>query len=431
MPLSRLALAVALLAWPGAGLAAQDTTTAASGEALRVFLDCHAFCDRDYFRREITYVNWMRDRQDAEVHLLITDQNTGGGGQEITLKFIGLRGFTGVDDEFKFTTQQSDTFEEIRGQLTQRIGLGLTRYVVRGSLAGQVKVSFTPPEGGLAQAQEPRDPWNYWVFTLGANANFSGESQSSNNNLGGNLRAQRITEQWKFETRLNVNRRHSRFNLDSGEVFRSRTSRYTYTMKLAKSLGDHWSAGINLAAGRSSVSNYDLLLRAAPGLEYDIFPYRESSRRELYVVYEVGLMAANYREETVFSKLEETRVNHSLTVAAEAVAPWGNVEVSVSGSTYLDHWSQNRLSAFGGLEVRLTRGLELELFGGYSRVRDQLSLAKEGATDEEVLLRLKQLQTDYRYEMFIGLRYTFGSKFNNIVNPRFNAGVDAFDFFFF
>ena len=33
-------------------------------QALRVFLDCNR-CDRDYLRREITFVNWVRDRRDA------------------------------------------------------------------------------------------------------------------------------------------------------------------------------------------------------------------------------------------------------------------------------------------------------------------------------------------------------------------------------
>ncbi|MFQ6046753.1 MAG: hypothetical protein ACE5PT_10425, partial [Gemmatimonadales bacterium] len=33
--------------------------------ALKVFLDCNApNCDFDHFRREITWVNWVRDRQD-------------------------------------------------------------------------------------------------------------------------------------------------------------------------------------------------------------------------------------------------------------------------------------------------------------------------------------------------------------------------------
>ena len=40
-------------------------------KALTVFLDCDR-CDFSYIRREITFVNYVRDRTQAQVHLLIT-----------------------------------------------------------------------------------------------------------------------------------------------------------------------------------------------------------------------------------------------------------------------------------------------------------------------------------------------------------------------
>ena len=41
------------------------------------------------------------------------------------------------------------------------------------------------------------------------------------------------------------------------------------------------------------------------------------------------------------------------------------------------------------------------------------------ATTEEILLRLRQLATDYSYYTSVGFSYRFGSAFNNVVNPRF------------
>jgi hypothetical protein len=72
--------------------------------ALRAFLDCNTFCDTEFIKREITYVNWVRGRADADEHLIVTSQSTGGGGQEFTLRYLGLRAFRGSDDELKFTT---------------------------------------------------------------------------------------------------------------------------------------------------------------------------------------------------------------------------------------------------------------------------------------------------------------------------------------
>ena len=82
------------------------------------------------------------------------------------------------------------------------------------------------------------------------------------------------------------------------------------------------------------------------------------------------------------------------------------------------------------LSVRITRGLNFNVNGGYSRVRDQLSLLKGGLSDEDILLRLKQLKTSYYYYTSVGLSYTFGSKFNNVVNPRFNFVGGGGSFFF-
>ena len=103
MPVTRsrlVALSLCVLAGPP-GIARGQAAPAASpaSAALQVFLDCHAHCDFDHIRREIAYVSWVRDRQDAEVHLLLTTQGTGGGGAQYTMKLIGLRAFVGAAEE--------------------------------------------------------------------------------------------------------------------------------------------------------------------------------------------------------------------------------------------------------------------------------------------------------------------------------------------
>src|SRR5207237_8641994 len=87
MRVGSLAAACAFAVSP---LVAQDSTRTAQDSAVRVFLDCpDTFCDFDYYRTEITFVNWVRDRQFAQVHVLITTQST-GGGREYTMALIGL-----------------------------------------------------------------------------------------------------------------------------------------------------------------------------------------------------------------------------------------------------------------------------------------------------------------------------------------------------
>jgi len=52
-------------------------------------------------------------------------------------------------------------------------------------------------------------------------------------------------------------------------------------------------------------------------------------------------------------------------------------------------------------------------------IHDQLSLPAGGATQEEILLHRQELETAYSYWGSMGISYTFGSIYNNIVNPRF------------
>ena len=40
---------------------------------------------------------------------------------------------------------------------------------------------------------------------------------------------------------------------------------------------------------------------------------------------------------------------------------------------------------------------------------------------QEILVRRRQLETSYNFFAGVGLSYTFGSIFNNIVNPRFGS----------
>jgi hypothetical protein len=78
--------------------------------------------------------------------------------------------------------------------------------------------------------------------------------------------------------------------------------------------------------------------------------------------------------------------------------------------------------------VRLFKGFEFFVTGNYDRIRDQVYLQKGKASDEEVLVRRRQLATNYQYFAEFGISYSFGSIFNNIVNPRIsgNSGIAIF-----
>ena len=61
----------------------------------------------------------------------------------------------------------------------------------------------------------------------------------------------------------------------------------------------------------------------------------------------------------------------------------------------------------------------MNFWGRYSAIHDQLNLNKSGASDEDILLQRRALESQYSYSMSVGLSYSFGSIYNNVVNPRF------------
>ena len=92
---------------------------------------------------------------------------------------------------------------------------------------------------------------------------------------------------------------------------------------------------------------------------------------------------------------------------------------SATASQYLSDLTKMSLGVSGNLDFRVFRGLSLGIHASVSFIRDQLYLPKAGATDQEILLNLRQLATSYSYYSAIGFSYTFGSIYNNVVNPRF------------
>jgi len=98
--------------------------------ALKVFFDC-PFCDEDHIRREVSFVNYVRDRKEAQVHVMITLQGTGSGGREYSFLFIGQKEFESQNDTLLYTAKPDETSEEIREGQIHTLKLGLMRYVVK------------------------------------------------------------------------------------------------------------------------------------------------------------------------------------------------------------------------------------------------------------------------------------------------------------
>lgn len=407
----------------------------ATGQPLRVFLECGP-CDFDFVRTEIGYVDWMRDRADADLHVLARSEVTGSGGRQHTLDFIGLESLAGKADTLTYVQGRDDTQDTTRRGLARVLQMGLVRYLLGTPVADQIEI--TVPEsanggGDASESTQTSDPWDAWVFSVGGNANSNGESSRSSTNVSGNVSASRVTAGWKVDlgARASYGRQSFSYTVDERDTtVVSTTENRNLNAMIVKSMGGHLSMGARASAGTSTFGNTELFIDFEPAVEYNVFPYDESTRRQWLFTYGAGMRSQQYREETIYSLMEETRPVHSLSTSYSTRQTWGNVNFGVSGQQYLHDVSFYNVNFFGGASINITRGLRLNLNGNYSMVRDELNIAKRSLTTEEVLLRQQQLATDYRYFTSFGLSYRFGSAVQNVVNPRFDGGGGGMIIFF-
>ncbi len=417
------------LAFPGA-LSAQAAPGPEAAETVSLYFDCQGFgCwDMDFFRREVPYVNWVRDRQSADVHVLVTTQTTGGGGRQYVLAFLGRGRFEAQNQDVRLNTAGDATEDEVRTAIVARLKLGLGRYLAGTALADRLRVTVPGEDAGTGRPPGPPpgapvqdDPWDYWVFTVRGNAFLDGESSQSFSSLNSSVSANRTTDAWKLNLSGRFSRNASSFELSDTTVETVRED-WNAGGLAVKSITDHFSLGARVGGGRSTFLNENFRWNVSPGVEFNFFPYAESSRRSLTVQGLVELRHWDYEAETIFGEVAETRVAATVSTSFTAVQPWGRVSVSVDHSRYVHDPDKYLFSLGGAFGVRLFKGFSVNMGGNYRRIRDQLYLSLKGATDEEILLQQKQLATNYRYFTSFGISYRFGSIFNNVVNPRFGGG---------
>jgi len=424
-------LLVALFALAASCVASRSASAQPSpGPArLAVFLDCHTGCDFDLIRQEMSYIDWVRERTAVDVHLLVTSQGTGAGGSEYTLAFLGLRAMTGRSDTLRFILAPTTTGDERRRQLVRVIAAGLAPFVVRSGNASLLRITAAPASGGdRPRAVPTRDPWRAWVFELGLNGGVNGQARYKSQRLQSSMEARRVTEAWKYNFEFDFEYQDDRVtdidydkegNVVSEETFTNLRRNWGAEQLLVKSLTGHASVGLLANLQSNTFRNIRRGLEMGPAIEYNIFPYSEATRRELIVRYAAGYAVNRYVDVTIFDRLNESLPLQVLMLNYRTRAPWGSLNFRTEHRNYLSDAAKRNTNVNGSFNVRVFQGLQVNMNGGYSWIRDQIALRKGGGSQVDVLLRRRELLTGYRYNAGVGVSYTFGSIFNNVVNPRF------------
>ena len=394
-----------------------------SGKNILLYLDCQSYCDQAFIKREIPFVDYVNDRFQSNVYILVNSQATGSGGREYKLQFIGQGAFAGVDDTLSFIRPATATDDESRKLMVQTLKLGLVKYLARTEKGNQLQISFEGPTEGKETENEleEKDPWNLWVFNIRLNGYLNGDQNYFSNSFTTGLSASRISEEYKTTTNLSYRVNSNRYG-EGEDSFEFTNEFYNFSNTTVWSLTEHWSVGGFLAAQRSNYYNYDFQITASPAIEYNIFPYNESNNHYLGFMYRVGPVYADYQEETIYFETSELRLHQNLSLDVSFNQKWGQVSGSAAFGHYFHDFSKNRLSFSGYADLRLYKGFSLNFSGYYALQRDQLNIVKGNITNEDLLTRRRQLDSNYSFYTSFGIRYRFGSLSNNVVNPRFGGG---------
>lgn len=397
-------------------------------DRLKIFIDCHSGCNMDFIRSEINLVDFLLDRQAADIHILITDQNTGSGGDEYQLIFFGQNQFTNIKDTLYFINNANATNFEERNLVVKYIKLGLAPYIARTKMAKEIQIQMksttSDSSGKIKTNRATKDKWNYWVFRLGVNGNKQLEEVYKESQYSGNFSANRITEEIKIGIELDGGKNKNIYKLidstGATEKIINRNNNYGFSQYLVKSINQHWSWGYEVNFSRNTFSNNKSRYLLRTGIEYNIFPYKLVNTKKFTIAYIAGAQQNNYLDSTIFDKKKETLLGHAIEAKLNVNQKWGTVFFSSKYHNYFHNWKYFNLRSDALLDIRITGGLSFNIFTSAELIRDQIELPKEGATPQEVLTRRRQLATGYRFSTQFGISYRFGSKLNNFVNPRFD-----------
>ena len=213
---------------------------------LSVFLDLEYWTDDDYIRQEIPVVNFVRDKENAHVHIIMTRHDAGQAGTNYIISFIGRKKFSGINHELKYWSSANQTQHEIRKGYTSMIKIGLIHYMTDNE-SSLKKISIQYLVDSLELTDEDIDvvdPWRSWVFEIYGGGFFDAEQTRNSLHIRYGFYADRVTEDWKIRARPYFNYNEKSYEIEDSTTITTTSRRDGFDGYLIKSLSDHWSYGI-------------------------------------------------------------------------------------------------------------------------------------------------------------------------------------------
>ena len=394
-------------------------TLAQEVDKLKVYLDCSWRCDDDFLQREMSYIDFYKDSKISNLHIIVNGERSSNGGEVVTFRFVGMNEFEGVDNTLTVSILPNTSDDLERKKYLEVLNKGVYAYIIRTNAYDVASLSYTKKESDTEGID--KDNWNNWVFRTSLSGYMNGEEGYSYRSYSGRLTANRITSESKFTSSFSMNSNISKFEYDDFSLVTKKESKYA-NMTFVKSKGEHFSIGLRANYTQSTSQNYDGQYKFSPCIEYNIFPYSESSEHRFSFLYGVSTNYNDYTDTTVYLKTSENFISHLLDFSYQNSQTWGSFSFSIYGDHILDKddLKKYNIGISSNIDWNIAKGLALNFWGYINLDRAQIHLPLNGATYEEIILRQKELESNYFYYLNFGLSYTFGSMKNNVVNPRFD-----------
>lgn len=385
----------------------------AQSEKVKVFLSCR--CDDDFIKQNTLVFDYVRDRTLSDIEVFVFEITNAGGGRKYSFEYKGKNAFQNMDNEISTNIPTNMTFVEAREKLLKTYKLGMVYFLQNTSFQNQLEVNFYDDKNKPEELS--LDQWKNWVFEVSGSFNFENEKSIKEEEYNLGLEVDRVTEMWRIRSDFGM-RRSVKFFSGDEESYNSERKRTFFSGSIVKSLSNHFSTGVFGYYLNDTFRNYRSFVNFSPALEYNFIPYSEVLTREITLAYKIGYNFYEYFEKTIYGFLNQEMFNQSLTLNLRYREKWGSIYSYLVASQFLDQPDQNRLTLNNNINLRIVRGLSLRISGNFQLIRDQINLPQGEASIEDLLLRQRQISTNFQNRISLGLSYTFGSIFNNIVNTR-------------
>ena len=382
-------------------------------DKIKVFLSCR--CDNDFIKQNTLIFDYVRDRTLSDIEVFVFEITNASGGRNYSFEYKGKNNFQNIENQISTDIPKNLTFSEAREQLLKTYKLGMVYFMQNTDFQNQLEVTFHDEE--TKSNELTTDQWKNWVFEVSGSLNFENETSIKEEEYNLDLEVDRVTEMWRVRSDFGM-RRSVKFFSGDEENYSSERKRTFFSGSVVRSLSNHFSTGFFGYYLNDTFRNYRSFVNFSPALEYNFIPYTEVLTREVTLAYKVGYNFYEYFEKTIYGFLNQKMFNQSLTLNLRYREKWGSVYSYLVASQFLDQPDQNRFTLNSNINLRIVRGLSLRISGNFQLIRDQINLPSGEASIEDLLLRQRQISTDFQNRISLGLSYTFGSIFNNIVNTR-------------